>query len=98
MSVTLARRGLRPRRFPPYSPPGTAPAVPGSSVAHGRSVSMTQTRRDFWYGVAVLAMLCVAGGGRASAQDAVIKGRVISDRGEAMAGANVFIEELRIAT
>ena len=59
---------------------------------------MTQTRRDFWYGVAVLAMLCVAGGGRASAQDAVIKGRVISDRGEAMAGANVFIEELRIAT
>ena len=58
---------------------------------------MTQTRRDFWCGVAVLALLCLAGTNATRAQDAVVKGRVVSDRGEPIVGANVFIEELRLA-
>ena len=58
---------------------------------------MTQLRRDLWYGLAVTAALLLAGAPRANAQDAVLKGRVISDRGEPVAGANVFIEELRLA-
>src|SRR3989454_5677312 len=58
---------------------------------------MTQLRRDLWYGLAVTAALWLAGAARANAQDAVLKGRVISDRGEPVAGANVFIEELRLA-
>jgi len=58
---------------------------------------VTQTRRDFWSGVAVLALLCLAGTNAARAQDAVVKGRVVSDRGEPIVGANVFIEELRLA-
>src|SRR5947209_12367309 len=58
---------------------------------------MTQLRRDLWYGLAATAALLLAGAPRANAQDAVLKGRVISDRGEPVAGANVFIEELRLA-
>jgi len=58
---------------------------------------MTQTRRDFWSGAAVLALLCLAGTNAVHAQDAVVKGRVVSDRGEPIVGANVFIEELRLA-
>jgi len=58
---------------------------------------MTQTRRDFWSVVAVLALLSLARTNAARAQDAVVKGRVVSDRGEAVVGANVFIEELRLA-
>jgi TonB-linked SusC/RagA family outer membrane protein len=58
---------------------------------------MTQPRRDFWFGVAVLALLCLAGTNATRAQDAVLKGRVVSDRGEPIVGANVFIEELRLA-
>src|SRR2546426_5615847 len=58
---------------------------------------MTQLRRDLWYGLAVTAALLLAGAPSANAQDAVLKGRVISDRGEPVAGANVFIEELRLA-
>ncbi|HMA44108.1 MAG TPA: TonB-dependent receptor plug domain-containing protein, partial [Gemmatimonadales bacterium] len=58
---------------------------------------MTLTRRDLWYGLAVLAVLWFAGATGARAQDAVLKGRIVSDRGEPVAGANVFIEELRMA-
>src|SRR2546426_5231025 len=58
---------------------------------------MTQLRRDLWYGLAATAALWLAGAARANAQDAVLKGRVMSDRGEPVAGANVFIEELRLA-
>jgi TonB-linked SusC/RagA family outer membrane protein len=57
---------------------------------------MTHSRRDLWFGAIVLAALSLAGAGRALAQDAVIKGRVVSDRGEPVVGANVFIEELRL--
>jgi TonB-linked SusC/RagA family outer membrane protein len=57
---------------------------------------MNQTRRVLWYGVAVLAALFVASTTVAWAQDAVIKGRVVSDRGEPVPGANIFIEELRM--
>ena len=57
---------------------------------------MTLSRRDLWYGLAVLAALWLAGAGSARAQDAVIKGRIVSDRGEPVVGANVFIEELRM--
>jgi TonB-linked SusC/RagA family outer membrane protein len=59
---------------------------------------MTQLRRELWYGVAALLALLSIGAGVARAQDAVIKGRVVSDRGDPVAGANVFIEELRLAT
>src|SRR2546427_11521332 len=62
-----------------------------------RSVSMMHLRRDLWYGLAATAALWLAGAARANAQDAVLKGRVMSDRGEPVAGANVFIEELRLA-
>ncbi|HMA39693.1 MAG TPA: SusC/RagA family TonB-linked outer membrane protein [Gemmatimonadales bacterium] len=58
---------------------------------------MTLTRRDLWYGLAVLAALWLAGAGSARAQDAVVKGRIVSDRGEPVVGANVFIEELRMS-
>src|SRR5712691_11400451 len=58
---------------------------------------MTQLRRDLWYGLAVTAALWLAGAASAIAQDAVLKGRVMSDRGEPVAGANVFIDELRLA-
>jgi TonB-dependent SusC/RagA subfamily outer membrane receptor len=58
---------------------------------------MSQLRRDLWYGLAVTAALWLSGVASASAQDALLKGRVMSDRGEPVAGANVFIEELRLA-
>src|SRR5437879_4101390 len=46
-------------------------------------------------GLAALA-LSVVGAGTARAQDAVIRGKVISDRGEPVSGANVVVEELRL--
>src|SRR5216683_3022618 len=74
------------------------PSRDSGAFPHDRgSVSMTQTRRDFWSGAAVLALLCLAGTNAVHAQDAVVKGRVVSDRGEPIVGANVFIEELRLA-
>src|SRR2546427_11196770 len=46
-------------------------------------------------GLAALA-LSVVGAGTARAQDAVIRGKVISDRGEPVPGPNVVVEELRL--
>src|SRR6267143_889478 len=105
MAVTLAGRRPRLLLFSPHlaPAPGAAPLVAGRPGAPAlfphdrRSGSVTQTRRDFWSGVAVLALLCLGGTNVARAQDAVVKGRVVSDRGEPIVGANVFIEELRLA-
>ncbi|HWC73059.1 MAG TPA: TonB-dependent receptor plug domain-containing protein, partial [Gemmatimonadales bacterium] len=56
---------------------------------------LQKCRGVFFAGTAALALL-VAGPRLALAQDAVIRGTITSDRGEAVTGANVLIEELRI--
>ncbi|PYO43426.1 MAG: hypothetical protein DMD29_02310 [Gemmatimonadetes bacterium] len=59
---------------------------------------MTHVRRGWWLSAAVSAAALLLGGGgvrAAAAQDAVIHGRVASDRGEPIPMANVIIEELR---
>src|SRR5256712_9866384 len=59
---------------------------------------MTHVRRGWWLSAAVSAAAVLLGGGgvrAAAAQDAIVRGRVTSDRGEPIAAANVIIEELR---
>src|SRR5947207_13464851 len=59
---------------------------------------MTHVRRGWWLSAAVSAAALLLGGGgvrAAAAQDAIVRGRVTSDRGEPIAAANVIIEELR---
>ena len=57
---------------------------------------MTLPRRQDWFGVALLACGWLALAGPALAQDAVIRGRVVNDRGEALPVATVQISELNI--
>ena len=59
---------------------------------------MTHVRHGWWLSAAVSAAALLLGGGgvrAAAAQDAIVRGRVTSDRGEPIAAANVIIEELR---
>ncbi len=59
---------------------------------------MTHVRRGWWLTAPVSAAALLLGGGgvrAAAAQDAVVRGRVTSDRGEPIAAASVIIEELR---
>ena len=58
---------------------------------------MLHNRRGVFLAVAALATFTVAEARDARAQDAVIRGTVISDRGEPVQAANVFVEELRMA-
>ncbi len=57
---------------------------------------MTLPRRQDWFGVALLACGWLALAGPALAQDAVIRGRVVNDRGEALPVATVQVPELNI--
>jgi TonB-linked SusC/RagA family outer membrane protein len=57
---------------------------------------MTQTRHGLCLGAAVLASLLLVAAGEARAQDAVIRGRVVNDRGEALPVATVQITEMNI--
>ncbi len=57
---------------------------------------MTQLPRGSWSGVALLACLPLVAAVEARAQDAVIGGRVVSDRGEALPVATVQIQELNV--
>jgi TonB-linked SusC/RagA family outer membrane protein len=56
---------------------------------------MTHVRRGWWLSAAFAAAALLGGVRVAMAQDAVVRGRVTSDRGEPIAAANVIIEELR---
>src|SRR5256886_11682147 len=57
---------------------------------------MTLPRRQDWLGAALLACGLVTLAGPAGAQDAVIHGRVINDRGEGLPVATVQIQELNV--
>jgi TonB-linked SusC/RagA family outer membrane protein len=57
---------------------------------------MLHNRRGLLFAGAVALALLVAGARTAQAQDAVVRGTITSDRGEAIPGANVLIDELRI--
>src|SRR5205807_8583710 len=61
-----------------------------------RIARMTLPRRQDWFGVALLACGWLALAGPALAQDAVIRGRVVNDRGEALPVATVQVPELNI--
>jgi len=56
---------------------------------------MTHVRRGWWLSAACSAAALLGGARAAAAQDAVVRGRVTSDRGEPIAAASVIIEELR---
>lgn len=58
---------------------------------------MVDNRRGVFFALAALALLMFGGAHAAAAQDAVIRGTITSDRGEPVAAANIFIEELRLA-
>lgn len=58
---------------------------------------MTQLRCALFSGIAALAALAF-GASAARAQDAVISGRVITDRQEPLGSATLFIEELRLTS
>src|SRR6267378_82012 len=78
--------------------------VASSSPAHRRRFPRSQEdgfmvhhrRGVLFVGIAVLT-LSIVGAGTASAQDAVLRGKIISDRGEPVSGANVVVEELRMS-
>lgn len=57
---------------------------------------MNQQRSGVLFGLVVLAALVAAGARPVAAQDAVFRGTVRSDRGDALPGALVFISELNI--
>ncbi len=57
---------------------------------------MTLPCRGHWLGVALLASGLLAVASPVRAQDAVIRGRVIDDRGDALPVATVQIQELNI--
>ncbi len=57
---------------------------------------MLQNCRGVFVAVTGALALLFAGAQTARAQDAVIRGTITSDRGEAVVGANVLIEELRM--
>ena len=57
---------------------------------------MLHNRRGLLFAGAVALALLVAGAKTAFAQDAVVRGTITSDRGEAIPGANVLIDELRL--
>ncbi len=58
---------------------------------------MVHHRRGVLFvGIAVLT-LSIVGAGTAWAQDAVLRGKISSDRGEPVSGANVVVEELRMS-
>src|SRR5256885_845055 len=61
-----------------------------------RIACMTLPRRQDWFGVALLACGWLTLAGPALAQDAVIRGRVVNDRGEALPVATVQVPELNI--
>src|SRR5256886_5355632 len=61
-----------------------------------RIARMTLPRRQDWFGVALLACGWLALAGPALAQDAVIRGRVVNDGGEALPVATVQVPELNI--
>src|SRR5260370_29167354 len=78
--------------------------VASSSLAH--RLRMSRSREDdcmvhncrglFFVGLAALT-LSIASAGAARAQDAVVRGKIISDRGEPVSGASVVVEELRLS-
>ena len=57
---------------------------------------MTLPRRVHWSGVGLSAALLVCAGGEAWGQEAVVRGRVIDDRGDALPAATVQIAELNV--
>ncbi len=57
---------------------------------------MTHLRRGHWLGAALFVSL-LAGVREAPAQDAIIRGKVIDDRGEALPVATVEVVELKVA-
>lgn len=58
---------------------------------------MLHPRRVMFFAVAAAAVLSVASARNARAQDAVLRGTIKSDRGDPLAGALVFINELNLA-
>src|SRR6266516_2191833 len=70
--------------------------VPQHLTAHMRIARMTLPCRGHWLGVALLASGLLAVASPVRAQDAVIRGRVIDDRGDALPVATVQIQELNI--
>src|SRR5205807_3859098 len=79
-----------------WTRPGSCFVTPGQFTAHMRIPRMTLPRRQDWFGVALLACGWLALAGPARAQDAVIRGRVVNDRGEALPVATVQVPELNI--
>src|SRR5437588_10027862 len=61
-----------------------------------RIARMTLPRRQDWFGVALLASGLLAFARPALAEDAVLRGRVVNDRGEALLVATVQVSELNI--
>src|SRR2546430_17582055 len=91
------------RHLLPHIPAGSPRTRPewcfvsqGQFTAHMRIARMTLPRRQDWFGVALLACGWLALAGPALAQDAVIRGRVVNDRGEALPVATVQVSELNI--
>jgi len=78
--------------------------VASCSPAHRRRFPRSQEdgfmvhhrRGVLFVGIAVLT-LSIVGAGTAWAQDAVLRGKISSDRGEPVSGANVVVEELRMS-
>jgi TonB-linked SusC/RagA family outer membrane protein len=57
---------------------------------------MSQVRRGHWCGVALLTSLLLAVAGGARAQEAVLQGRVVDDRGDPLQYATVQVVELTL--
>src|SRR3989442_8166396 len=70
--------------------------VPKQFTTHSRIPRMTLPRHRDWFGVVLVAFGLLALVGPARAQDAVIRGRVINDRGDALPVATVQIPELNL--
>src|SRR5256714_214782 len=109
MSVTLelrrhARRQLclQARSRPPWGAPRSSHvqspgSVSASLIAHLGIPRMTLPRRGHWCRVGLwTALLAGAAGAEARGQEAVVRGRVIDDRGEALPAATVQIPELSV--
>src|SRR5689334_4158345 len=71
--------------------------TPAQFIAHMRIPRMTQPRPGHWLGVSLFAALFLcAAAGEAHGQEAVIRGRVIDDRGDALPVATVQVPELNV--
>src|ERR1051325_1618497 len=96
--TTLLASRARPPSGAPRSRHARSPgAVSASLIAHLGAPRMTLPRRGHWCRVGLwTALLACAAGTEARGQEAVVRGRVIDDRGEALPAATVQIPELSL--